>query len=199
MTRSIDGYSGKILIGNVDIQQLSLPDIHAKIAVALQDSLLFSGTIRDNLTYGAPNAPDSQLESAAVIADAEEFITHLPQHFDATVEQKGKNFSGGQRQRLNIARALVPDPDILIMDDATSAVDQTTNAQIKDQLATTRKHKTTIIISQRVTNVIDCDQIIVLEDGKLAAQGTHAQLLQRSSFYQHLVKTQLGGGRFGHE
>lgn len=199
LTRSIEGYTGQILIGQVDSQQLDLTAVHKKISVALQDSLLFSGTIRTNLAYGAPNATDTQLAAAANVAAASEFIDQLPQRFDAPVEQKGKNFSGGQSQRLNIARSLVPDPDILVMDDATSAVDQSTNAQIKAQLAATRKDKTTIIISQRVTNVIDCDQIIVLADGHLAAQGTHEQLLQRSEFYQQLVKTQLGGGRFGHE
>lgn len=141
---------------------------------------------------------DSQLDQAAQTAAAAEFIDRLPDRYEAPVEQTGKNFSGGQRQRLNISRAIMAAADILVMDDATSAVDQGRNAQIKTQLEKTRAQKTTVIISQRVTNVMDCDQIIVLADGKLTAQGTHAELLQQSEFYRDLVQTQLGGGRHGH-
>lgn len=198
LTRSFDQYTGKISLGGVDIQTMSLKTVHTKIAVALQDSLLFSGTIRSNLTYGAPAAPTPVLAAAAMTADAAEFIDRLPKTYDAPVEQTGKNFSGGQRQRLNISRAIVPDADILIMDDATSAVDQETNARIKARLMADRAHRTTIIISQRVTNVMDCDQILVLTDGQVSGIGTHAELLKQSAFYRQLVETQLGGGRHGH-
>ena len=115
----------------------------------------------------------------------------MPAKYDAPVEQAGKNFSGGQRQRLNLARAIVPATDILVLDDATSAVDQTTNAAIKSRLREQRADKTTLIISQRVTNVIDCDQILVLNNGRLEAIGTHAELMQQSAFYRQLVTTQL--------
>ncbi|BDZ29586.1 hypothetical protein MH1LPH_00520 [Lactiplantibacillus brownii] len=198
LTRRFDQYTGKITLGGVDIKTMSLKAVHTKIAVALQDSLLFSGTVRSNLAYGAPKAPTTVLAQAAKTAVAADFIDQLPATYDAPVEQAGKNFSGGQRQRLNISRAIVPDSDILIMDDATSAVDQTTNAEIKAHLMQARSKRTTIIISQRVTNVMACDQIMVLTAGKVSAVGTHAELLKRSEFYRQLVKTQLGGGRYGH-
>lgn len=193
LTRRFDDYHGTIKIGGVDIQQMALSTVHAAVAVALQDSLLFSGTVRSNLTYGRPAATDAELTNATAIADAQPFIAQLPAKYDAPVEQAGKNFSGGQRQRLNLARAIVPTTDILVLDDATSAVDQTTNAAIKSRLREQRADKTTLIISQRVTNVIDCDQILVLNNGRLEAIGTHAELMQQSAFYRQLVTTQLGG------
>ncbi|MDC7952529.1 ABC transporter ATP-binding protein [Liquorilactobacillus mali] len=196
LTRSFDNYQGTIRIGGVDIKDIDLAAIHHKVTVAMQDAMLFSGTIRHNLTFGAAQADEAQLDSAADVADATEFIKKLPQKYDAIVEQNGKNFSGGQRQRLNIARAVVPDPDILVLDDATSAVDQTTNALIQKQLLETRSGRTTIIISQRVTNIMNCDEILVMTDGQLTNQGTHTQLLKTSPFYAQLVETQLGGGRY---
>ncbi|KRN26404.1 ABC transporter ATP-binding protein [Secundilactobacillus similis] len=195
LTRSFDQYSGQIKIGGVDIQHLPLATVHQQVAVALQDSLLFSGSVRGNLAYGVSNATTDTLAAAAHVADADEFIDQLPGELDAPVEQLGKNFSGGQRQRLNLARAIATDAPILVLDDATSAVDQVTNARIKQRLQQTRAGKTTLIISQRVTNVMDCQQIIVLTDGQISAQGTHDELMQRSTFYRDLVTTQLGGGQ----
>ncbi|MCI1985369.1 MAG: ABC transporter ATP-binding protein/permease [Lactobacillus sp.] len=199
LTRAFDQYTGTITIGGVDIQDLHLETVHQQLSVALQDSVLFSGTIAFNLRYGAATANDDQLAQAAHTAVADEFIDPLPQRFAAPVEQRGKNFSGGQRQRLNLARAFVPNHPIVILDDATSAVDQTTNAQIKTRLAATRRGETTIIISQRVTNVMACDQIIVLDAGRITAQGNHESLQRDSAFYQQLVATQLGGGRYAAE
>ncbi|WP_461213595.1 ABC transporter ATP-binding protein [Lacticaseibacillus sp. GG6-2] len=199
LTRTYDGYSGTIRIGGVDIQKLSLNTVHDHIAVAFQDAVLFSGTIASNLRYGAPQAPVAALQKASDIAAASEFITPLAAGFDAPVEQRGKNFSGGQRQRLNLARAFVPDADIVVLDDATSAVDQETNAEIRNRLAKARQHQTTLIISQRVSNVMACDQIIVLQAGQITATGTHDQLLANSPFYKQLVTAQLGGGRYATE
>lgn len=198
LTRQYDQYQGTITIGGVDIQKLSLATVHAKVAVALQASPLFSGTVRSNLTYGAPSVSDRNLAVATTTAAASDFIAERPGALDAPVEQAGKNFSGGQRQRLNLARALAADPDILVLDDATSAVDQRTNADIKAALQVQRARRTTIIISQRVTNVMDCDQILVLDQGRLVARGTHAELLRRSDFYHDIVQTQLGGAEHGH-
>ncbi len=198
LTRSFDQYSGTIKIDGVDIKKLSLEELHQKVVVALQDSLLLSGNIRSNLAYGKMGATDTELDTSANISDSAEFIDKLHKRYDAQVEQKGKNFSGGQRQRLNIARSLTPNADILVMDDATSAVDQETNARIKSRLKKSRNKKTTLIISQRVTNVMDCDQIMVIADGKLESIGTHDELLTKSNFYRQLVKTQLGGGINGH-
>lgn len=198
LTRKYDEYQGTIKIGGIDIQKMSLKSVHQKIAVALQDSLLFSGNINYNLTYGNPAATEGDLDQASVVSRSSEFIDQLPNKFQTEVEQAGKNFSGGQRQRLNIARALVPKSDILVMDDATSAVDQETNSQIKEHLEKLRQNKTTIIISQRVTNVLDCDQIIVLENGRITASGNHQELLKQSKFYRELVTTRMGDVNFGH-
>lgn len=195
LTRAFDDYTGEIAIGGVNTQQLDLAAVHHKVTVATQDAMLFSGTVRHNLTFGAPQASDAVVAAGAQLADAAEFIEPLPAKYDAPVEQAGKNFSGGQRQRLNIARAAVPDPDIVVFDDATSAVDQTTNAIIQQRLTQSRQGRTTLIISQRVANIMHCDQIIVMQEGRLAARGTHAELIQSSPFYAQLVETQLGGGR----
>ncbi len=156
----------------------------------MQDSLLFSGTVAHNLSYGAPQATPTQLASGVAIAGATEFVGT---NYDAPVEEAGKNFSGGQRQRLNLARAIIPDPDILVMDDATSAVDQETNTAIQDALVKNRRNRSTIIISQRVPNIMDCDQIIVMQNGRITARGTHDELVKSSPFYAQLVQTQLGG------
>lgn len=198
LTRRYDQYQGQISIGHIDIQKMSLKTVHKKVAVALQDSLLFSGTVLSNLVYGNTQAGSTTIDRASDVSMSSEFIQRLDQKYQTPVEQAGKNFSGGQRQRLNIARSLVPNSNILVLDDATSAVDQTTNAKIKQRLEQLRKGKTTIIISQRVTNVLDCDQIIVLKDGHLTAQGTHQELLRQSKYYRQLVQTQMGGGSFGH-
>ncbi|MDE3314454.1 ABC transporter ATP-binding protein [Lacticaseibacillus zeae] len=190
LTRLYEHYQGSITIGGTDIQKISLASLHKKITVALQNSLLFSGTVERNLDYGAPQATPAQLASGVAIASATEFIGT---DYTAPVEEAGKNFSGGQRQRLNLARAIIPDPDILVMDDATSAVDQETNTAIQDALIKNRRNRSTIIISQRVPNIMDCDQIIVMQNGRITARGTHDELVKSSPFYAQLVQTQLGG------
>lgn len=196
LTRAFDDYQGVIEVGGVDIQELDLAALHHKVTVATQEAMLFSGTIASNLRFGAPEADQAQLTAGATVAAATSFIDPLPAQYEAPVEQSGKNFSGGQRQRLNIARAAVPDADILVLDDATSAVDQTTNAAIQAQLTKTRRHRTTVIISQRVTNIMHCDEILVLEEGRITAAGSHEALVKQSPFYAQLVQTQLGGGRY---
>lgn len=196
LTRAFDDYQGVIEVGGVDIQHLDLAALHHKVTVATQEAMLFSGTIASNLRFGAPEADQAQLTAGATVAAATSFIDPLPAQYEAPVEQSGKNFSGGQRQRLNIARAAVPDADILVLDDATSAVDQTTNAAIQAQLTKTRRHRTTVIISQRVTNIMHCDEILVLEAGRITAAGSHDALIKQSPFYAQLVQTQLGGGRY---
>ncbi|WP_125704698.1 ABC transporter ATP-binding protein [Lacticaseibacillus daqingensis] len=195
MTRAFDAYTGTIRIGGVDVQTLDLAAVHRKVKVATQDAQLFSGTVQTNLTYGAPAADAAALTEGAYVANADEFLATLPAGMAAPVEQHGKNFSGGQRQRLNIARAVVPDADILVLDDATSAVDQTTNATIQRRLMQARANRTTVIISQRVANLMHAQEILVLQGGRITARGTHAELLRISPFYAQLVQTQLGGGR----
>ncbi|WP_054651696.1 ABC transporter ATP-binding protein [Lacticaseibacillus pantheris] len=191
LTRAFDDYQGHITVGGVDVQALTLTELHHKVAVALQDSVLFSGTVRDNLRYGNPKADDDALRRAIHDAAADDFFQG-DAGLDQPVEQHGKNFSGGQRQRLNLARALAADPDILVLDDITSAVDQETNAVIQRRLQVNRAHRTTMIISQRISNLVDCDQIIVLEGGRITGQGTHQELIQTSTFYRRLVAAQFG-------
>ncbi len=193
LTRVYDDYDGRITLGGVEVRDLSLTAVHQRVRVAMQDALLFSGTVADNLAYGAPAADSAALVAGATVANADEFLTPLPEALGNTVQQGGKNFSGGQRQRLNIARAVVPDSPVLVMDDATSAVDQVTNARIQNRLVAARRHRTTVIISQRVSNIRHADQILVMEGGRITARGTHEELIESSPFYRRLVQTQLGG------
>ncbi|KRM87735.1 abc-type multidrug transport system, atpase and permease component [Lacticaseibacillus thailandensis DSM 22698 = JCM 13996] len=192
LTRAFDDYQGHIMVGGTDVQALTLTELHHKVAVALQDSVLFSGSVRDDLRYGQPDGTDSNLARAIHDAAADDFIDAAGGGLDLPVEQHGKNFSGGQRQRLNLSRALAADSDILVLDDITSAVDQETNARIQQRLRTSRRGRTTMIISQRISNLVDCDQIIVLEGGRITGRGTHAELIRTSSFYRRLVAAQFG-------
>lgn len=182
---------GEIYLNNVPYSQLPLEELHTKIAVAPQEALLFSGTIFKNLAYGKPQTTLEAVTNAAQTAQASAFIEKLPTGYQAPVEQRGKNFSGGQRQRLNIARALVLETDILILDDSTSAVDLKTESLIREQLKKVRQHKTTIMISQRISSLIDSDLILVMDKGEIIAKGTHAELLQTSDFYRELAAQQL--------
>ena len=195
LTRLYDVTAGSIMVGGININDLTLSQLRHKIAVAPQTSTLFSGTIASNLRYGSETATTTDLKRAAQTAAADEFISTREQGLEAPVTQRGNNFSGGQKQRLNIARALVAKPDILILDDVTSAVDLATDARIQRALRQDRKGKTTVTIAQRISSIIDSDLILVLDQGRLVAQGTHAQLLQSSPFYQEVAQTQLGGGQ----
>lgn len=195
LTRLYDVTTGSIKVGGININDLTLSQLRHKIAVAPKTSTLFSGTIASNLRYGSETATTTDLKRAAQTAAADEFISTREQGLEAPVTQRGNNFSGGQKQRLNIARALVAKPDVLILDDVTSAVDLATDARIQRALRQDRKGKTTVTIAQRISSIIDSDLILVLDQGRLVAQGTHAQLLQSSPFYQEVAQTQLGGGQ----
>lgn len=154
---------------------------------------MFSGTIRENLLWGNENATQAQLEQACKAAQAHDFICALPQGYDAIIEQGGTNVSGGQRQRLCLARALLKNPKILILDDSTSAVDMRTDSLIRQGLAQTLPDATKIIIAQRISSVQDCDHILVLNNGEASAYGTHEQLLQESPIYQEVYRSQQKG------
>lgn len=190
--RLYDVTAGKVLIDQKDVKEYNLKSLRDTIAIVLQNNVLFSGTIRENLLWGNPQASEEELWEACRIACAEEFINRLPNGLEYDLGQGGVNVSGGQKQRLCIARALLKKPKIIIFDDSTSACDMDTERKI---LAGIRnlKQVTSIIIGQRITSVMDADNIIILDNGKIVNQGTHAELLEQSEIYKELYAQQLGG------
>lgn len=189
--RFYDVTSGAVTIDGVDVQAIDEPVLRHRISVALQESILFSGTIRDNIRYGKPDAPPAAIVAAAQMAQAHTFITSFPDGYDTIVGQRGVNLSGGQKQRIAIARALLTDPAILILDDSTSAVDVETEARIQDALAELRRGRTAFIVAQRISTVLTADKILVLDDGRIAAEGTHDELLATSLIYREIYTLQM--------
>lgn len=189
--RFYDVHSGRITIDSVDVRDLDQAALRRQIGVALQEPILFSGTIRDNIRYGRPDADEAAVVAAAKLAQAHDFITTLPGGYDAVVGQRGVNLSGGQKQRLAIARALLIDPAVLILDDSTSAVDVATEAHIQDELVRVRQGRTTFMVAQRISSVLTADKILVLDDGKVAAAGDHRTLLATSPIYREIYASQL--------
>lgn len=192
LERFYDPQNGVIRIGGVDIKDISITTLREKISLIMQDSILFSGTIKRNLLFGNPQASLHEIHQALGIAKAEDFIVNDTQGLKRKVEQRGKNFSGGQKQRLNIARTLLKNPDILIIDDATSALDLSTEAQLLENIEKIYAEKTKILIAQRVASLLKCDQIFVLDQGKLIAKGTHHELLHSCEIYRSIAISQLG-------
>lgn len=182
---------GRITLDGVDVRDIDQRSLRSQIAVALQEPILFSGTIRDNIRYGKPDASDDAVEAAARLAQAHDFILALPGGYDAPVGQRGVNLSGGQKQRLAIARALLTDPAILVLDDSTSAVDVATEASIQEALRTVRSGRTNFIVAQRISTVLTADKILVLDDGAIAAAGDHRTLLASSPIYREIYASQL--------
>lgn len=192
--RFYDVTSGRVAIDGVDVRAVDEEALRGVVAIALQESVLFSGTIRDNIRYGRPDATDAEVIAAARIAQADEFISHLPDGYDSIVGQRGVNLSGGQKQRIAIARALLMNPRILILDDSTSAVDVETEARIQAALARLRKDQTLFVVGQRISTVMGADRILVLDDGQVVAQGTHAELLATSPIYREIYESQVEAG-----
>jgi ATP-binding cassette subfamily B protein len=190
--RLYDPDEGQILLGGVDLRLWDRAKLRRTVGLAMQESLLFSGTIAFNLRFGRPDAPDSEIAAAAQTAQADDFVAVLPEAYESRVEQRGRNFSGGQRQRLSVARALVPRPRLTILDDTASAVDMRTEARLRAALRDRLKGGTLIAITQRVASIRQADTIIVLEHGRVAATGTHSQLLAKSEIYRIIVRSQLG-------
>jgi len=164
------------------------------MGIALQEPILFSGTIRDNIRYGRPDASDEEVIAAAQAAQAHDFIMSFPDGYDSQIGQRGVNISGGQKQRLAIARALLTKPAILILDDSTSSVDVDTEARIQEALEGIMAARASFVIAQRVSTVLNADKILVLEDGRLMAEGTHRELLASSPIYREIYDSQLGNG-----
>lgn len=190
--RFYDVSSGRILLDGVDIRRLKQDSLLAQIGIVPQETVLFSGTVRDNIRYGVPDAPDEQVIAAAKTAQAHEFITALAKGYDTRVEERGTNFSGGQKQRLAIARALLTRPKILILDDSTSAVDVETETRIQDALEEQVGRRTTLVVAQRISTVLKADKIVVLDRGRIAAEGTHGELMETSPVYREIFESQLG-------
>jgi ATP-binding cassette subfamily B multidrug efflux pump len=191
--RLYDVTSGRVLVGGVDVRNYKLDELRNSVAMVLQKNVLFSGTIKDNLKWGNPDATDEQIIAACKASCAHDFITSFPNGYDTDLGQGGVNVSGGQKQRLCIARALLKNPKILILDDSTSAVDTATDSKIREALRKHRKDITTLIIAQRITSVKDADKIIMLDDGRVNAIGTHDELLENNQIYQEIYYSQQKG------
>ena len=199
--RLYDVTEGSVKVGGVDVRKYDLETLRNQVAVVLQKNVLFSGTIKDNLRWGNPNATDAEMEEACRLAQADEFIQQFPDKYDTWIEQGGSNVSGGQKQRLCIARALLKKPKILILDDSTSAVDTRTDALIRQGFREFIPETTKIIIAQRVASVQDADRILMMEGGRITDVGSHDELMARNAVYRELYNTQnrksnqAGGGK----
>ena len=192
--RFYDATQGRVTVDGVDVREVTLASLHAQMGVALQETVLFRGSVRDNIRYGQPEASDDEVIAAAKAAQAHDFVLALPDGYDTQVGQRGVNLSGGQKQRIAIARALLVRPRILILDDSTSAVDVETEAKIETALRDIMRGRTTFVIAQRISTVLNADKIVVLDQGQVAAQGTHAELMASSPIYQEIYASQLGEG-----
>ena len=192
--RLYDVTEGSVKVGGVDVREYSIESLRNSVAVVLQKNLLFAGTIKENLRWGNPNATDAEIEEACRLAQADEFVRSFPDGYDSMIEQGGTNVSGGQKQRLCIARALLKQPKILILDDSTSAVDTKTDAFIRSGFKSYIPTTTKIIIAQRISSVQDADLILVMDNGKIADKGTHEELLKTSTIYREVYEQQTNGG-----
>jgi ATP-binding cassette subfamily B multidrug efflux pump len=189
--RFYDIDSGKILLDGVDIREITQEQLREKIGFVPQSAVLFTGTIAENIRFGKQNATDEEVQHAAKIAQASEFITNMPDGFDSVIAQGGTNVSGGQKQRLSIARALIRQPEIYIFDDSFSALDFKTDAKLRVALKEETGDAAVLIVAQRVSTIMDAHQIIVLDDGKIAGIGTHKELMESSNVYREIVMSQL--------
>lgn len=190
IARLYDATEGTVRVGGMDVRDYDLDALRHQVAMVLQKNVLFSGTIAENLRWGDPNATDEEVREAAHLACADEFVDGFPKGYDTWIEQGGSNVSGGQKQRLCIARALLRRPKILILDDSTSAVDTKTDAKIRAGLASYLPNTTKLIIAQRISSVQDADRIIVMEGGRIAQIGNHDELLKTSEIYRETFTSQ---------
>jgi ATP-binding cassette subfamily B protein len=196
--RFYDVSDGRLTLDGQDIRDLPLETLRGQIGIALQEAVLFSGSIRDNIRYGRPKATENEIITASKAAQAHDFILSFPDGYDTQIGQRGVNLSGGQKQRVAIARALLVRPKILIFDDSTSAVDIKTEIKIEDALENLMADSTTFVIAQRISTVLNADKIIVLDRGKIVAEGNHTKLIRSSPVYREIYDSQLGDGREQH-
>jgi subfamily B ATP-binding cassette protein MsbA len=190
--RFYDPGSGRILIDGVDLRELKLQGLRKQIGFVLQDTLLFRGTVRDNIAYGRPDATDEEIVTAAKLANADEFIVRMPKGYDSLVGERGLTLSGGQRQRIGIARAIIRNAPILILDEPTAALDTESEKLVIDALERLMKGRTVITIAHRLSTIRDSHKILVLKDGVIFEEGTHDELVKRGGFYAELYRVQIG-------
>jgi ATP-binding cassette subfamily B protein len=191
LPRFYDASEGTVRVDGYDVRDVTLDSLRSQIGIVLQETTLFSGTIRDNIAFGKSGASLEEIVAAAKAAAAHDFIVSFPQGYETPVGERGSTLSGGQKQRIAIARALLLDPRLLILDDSTSSVDLATEAQIQGALDRLMKGRTSFVIAQRISTVINADQILVLDRGEIVAQGRHAELLENSPIYAEIYNSQL--------
>ncbi len=189
--RFYDVSSGKVKIDGIDVREVTIESLRQQIGIVLQETTLFSGTIRDNIAYGKPNASDEEIKKSAIAASAHEFILGFPKGYDTLVGERGSTLSGGHKQRIAIARALLIDPHILILDDSTSSVDLNTEYEIQKALDKLMEGRTNFVIAQRISTVLNADQILVLDQGRIVARGVHETLMENSPIYADIYHSQL--------
>ena len=190
--RFYDVNQGRVLVDDIDVRNLSLQTLRGNIGIAMQDVFLFSDTIEGNIAYGNPDCTFEQVEAAAKIANADEFIREMPDGYDTIIGERGVGLSGGQKQRISLARAILKDPSIIILDDTTSAIDMETESLIQNELKKVAKDRTVFIIAHRISSIINADQILVLDNGRLVERGTHQELLEKKGYYSTVFHHQYG-------
>jgi ATP-binding cassette subfamily B multidrug efflux pump len=189
--RFYDVNEGSVLVDGVDVREMAQADLRARIGFVSQKAVLFSGTVAANIRYGRENASDDEVRHAAVVAQAVEFVDAMPAGFESAISQGGINLSGGQKQRLAIARAIVRKPDVFVFDDSFSALDYTTDAKLRAALKGETTHATVFVVAQRISTVLNADRIVVLDNGRVAGVGTHAELLEKNQVYREIVASQV--------
>jgi ATP-binding cassette subfamily B protein len=194
LPRFYDCGGGRILLDGVDVKDVDVHELRRAVGLVFQEPFLFSATVADNIAYGAPDAPRARIVECAKLAAAHEFIEKLPKGYDTVIGERGVSLSGGQRQRLTIARALAMNPRVLVFDDATASVDAVTEKELFDGIRAAARGRTTLVISQRVTSIKWCDRIAVLEQGRVTAVGTHAELVAQSALYREVLRHQQLAG-----
>lgn len=197
--RFYDVTAGKITLDGVDIRNLSLSELRDEIGFVPQKGILFSGTIASNLKFGRPDATEEEMTEAAEIAQATEFINEKPEKYNSEIAQGGTNVSGGQKQRLSIARAIAKNPNVYIFDDSFSALDMKTDAALRKALESKTRESSVIIVAQRISTILHADQILVLDEGKIVGKGTHEELLRNCEVYQQIAQSQLSAKELGLE
>jgi ATP-binding cassette subfamily B protein len=187
LPRFYDPRSGRVVLDGVDVRRLRLGELRPAVATVFEDTFLFSATVRDNVAFGVPNAPFEAVVRAAELAGADEFIRHLPEGYETILGERGFSLSGGQRQRLALARAVLSDPRVLVLDDATSSVDATKEHEIRAALATVMEGRTTIVIAHRIATIVLAERVVLLDRGRIVAEGTHEELIHDSLRYRQVL------------